>query len=111
MAKLLHDKSSESVDSALDIFSVPTSQTSIEKGDYVEYLPISTIENGPIVEFSINNKGTSDYIDLAHTYLHCKVRITDSKGVAIQAGTPVCPVNNFLHSMWSQVDISFNNKQ
>ena len=109
MAKLLHDKSLESVDSGLDIFSVPTSQTSIERGDYVEYLPISTIGDGPIVEFSINNKGTSDYIDLAHTYLHCKVRITDSKGANLAPEIVIAPVNNFLHSLWAQVDISFNN--
>ena len=106
---LLHQSSAESLQTGLDIFSVWPTQTSIESGMYIEYLPLGSVGGANNIEFFINQKSSEEYIDLSNTYLHVRVKITNEKGEILADDTPVAPVNNFLHSLFSQVDISLNN--
>jgi len=62
------------------------------------------------IEFEINGNG-EDYIDLANTMLYVRAKITRMNNANIADDTPVGPVNLFLHSMFSQVDISLNETQ
>jgi len=48
-------------------------------------------------------------IDLKHTRLKVKCKIKKGDNTNIDATENVGPVNNFLHSLWSQVEIYFNN--
>ena len=66
----VHPLSSECLKSELDIFAVPPTQTSIESGSYVEYNPISSINDGTPIEFVISGGG-QDYIDLARLIRSC----------------------------------------
>ena len=106
---LIHQSSSETVHAGLDIFSVPPTQTSIEHGHYVEFLPLASIGSTSSIEFFINQKGASEYLDLSNTFLHVKARVTQEDGSDIPENADVAPVNNFFHSLFSQVDISLNN--
>jgi hypothetical protein len=94
----------------LDLFSVPPTQTSIENGSWVEYHPLSTLASGAPIEFEINGSG-EDYIDFANSYLHVQAKITLPNGDDIDDGAAVGPVNLFLHSLFSQVDVSLNGTQ
>ena len=106
---LVDERSCLCVKSELDLFSVPSTQTSIEHGCNVEYHPIAaTLDSGPI-EFNVPGSG-SDYLDLANTYLHLNVKITKSDGTAIGNGVKVGPSNLLLHTLFSQVDVSLNDK-
>ncbi len=49
-------------------------------------------------------------MDLAHTHLHLTVQILNNDGTNIAAGASVGPVNNWLHSLFSQVDVFLNHK-
>jgi len=49
----IHAQSCECIESELDLFIVPPTQTSEEAGTLVECNPISTISQGTPVEFSI----------------------------------------------------------
>jgi len=49
-----------------------------------------------------------DYVDCANTMLHVKAKVTNEKDTDLAVGAAVGPVNLFLHSLFSQVDISFN---
>lgn len=90
--------------SELDLFSVPPVNTSMERGDYVTYLPVSTItENGPL-EFHVS-ASTDEYIDLGRTYLFIKAKVTNKDGSSLDANEKVVPVNLFLHALFSQVDV------
>ena len=40
--------------------------------------------------------------------LHVQVKVTRANGNDLDAAEPVGPVNNWLHSLWSQVDLSLN---
>ena len=103
----IHEGSCECTKSELDIFSVPPTQTSIESGTFVEYRPISTLTDGAPIEFDITSSG-DDYIDFANSLLHVKAKIERADGSVLEAADTVGPVNNFLHSLFSQVDVSLN---
>lgn len=106
----VHEYSCECTKSELDLFSVPPTQTSIENGSWVEYHPLSTLASGAPIEFEINGSG-EDYIDFANSYLHVQAKITLPNGDDIDDGAAVGPVNLFLHSLFSQVDVSLNGTQ
>lgn len=90
--------------SELDLFSVPPVNTSMERGGYVTFLPVSSItDNGPL-EFSVS-ASTDEYIDLGRTYLYVKVKVTKKDGTNVDANAKVVPVNLFLHALFSQVDV------
>ena len=107
MASLIHPSSCEGVKSELDLFAVPPTQTSLEHGHYVEHRPQSIISEGP-VEFVVSEEGDY-YIDLANTFLYVRASIVKANGTTITAQSNVAPVSNWLHSLWSQVDLSLNN--
>ena len=53
--------------------------------------------------------GTGDaYLDLANTYLLIRAKVVRGVGTDLAADTPVAPVNNWLHSIFSQVDVYLN---
>jgi len=106
----VHEQSRECLKSELDLFSVPPTQTSVENGNWIEYHPLTSVGDDSPIEFEINGNG-EDYIDLANTMLYVRAKITRMNNANIADDTPVGPVNLFLHSMFSQVDISLNETQ
>jgi hypothetical protein len=90
-----------------DLFSVNPTQTSAEGGTWVEYNPISSLSDGVPIEFVISGSG-QDYMDLANSYIHAKVRVLRGDNAAIDPTDHVAPVNLFLHSLFSEVDIKLN---
>ena len=97
----------ECVKSELDLFSKPLFQSSIEDGQWVEHHPIASIsDNGPI-EFFVSGSG-EDYIDLANTYLYVQAKILKQDNTNLTGTDIAAPVNNWMHSLFSQVDVSLN---
>jgi len=107
MMAFAHDMSCECAKSELDLFSVPPTQTSMEHGNWVEYHPLTTVSDGSPIEFDVSGTG-DDYIDFANTMLYVKAKVTKSDGTALAEDAKAAPVNLFLHSLFSQVDISLN---
>jgi hypothetical protein len=93
--------------SELDLFSVPPTQTSIESGKYVDYRPISSLTEGAPIEFDIASSG-DDYVDFANSFLYVRVKIVRAGGAHLDPTDTIGPANNFLHSLFSQVDVSLN---
>lgn len=121
------------VKSELDIFSTKPIQTSVDSGSLLAYRPVTPLSNTGPIEFLISGSANDEYLDLARVYLHLRVRINanekeeeeeevQGKGDGIaetsQGGTKkkkkvaatVGPVNNWLHSIFSQIDIYLNQK-
>ena len=98
--------------SEIDLFSVPPTQQSLERRRWIDYAPLSSVENtdSPI-NFLVT--GTDEYIDLSKTILTVTGKIVkDSESVLDGANQAnVAPVNNFLHSLFKQVDVYLNGKQ
>ena len=106
---LVHHDTIECTKSELDLFTVPTTQTSIIKGQWIEYHPLSNITDSGPIEFNVSGSG-EEYLDLARTQLYVKAKITKPNGAALDPNTQVGPVNLFLHSLFSQVDVSLNER-
>src|SRR6478609_5025824 len=103
----VHPQSCECAKSELDLFVVPPTQTSIESGGWVEYNPISSIADGLPIEFVVGGSG-QDYIDLANTQLYVRAQILKADNTNIDNNTHVGPINLFLHSLFSEVDLKLN---
>ena len=98
--------------SEIDLFSVPPTQQSLERGRWIDYAPLSSVGN-PDSAITYLIAGTDEYIDLSKTILRVTGKITAEGGVTLTGGnqTSVAPVNNFLHSLFNQVDVYLNGKQ
>lgn len=106
MAKLLHKNSAECVNSSLDLFGTPATQTSVSNSRYVVHEPVAALGDGAI---EIQISGSSDeYIDLANSLLVVRFKITKPDGTDLDADTKVAVINNALHSMFSQVEVTLN---
>lgn len=108
MAFVLKD-SPECAKSELELFSLPPTQTVIERGQWVEFHPLANVSEGSPVEFNVSGSG-EDYLDLSQTQLYVKAKILKGDGKPLTAENKVGPVNLFLHSLFSQVDISLNER-
>ena len=98
--------------SEIDLFSVPPTQQSLERGRWIDYAPLSSVQNADnAITFLIT--GTDEYIDLSKTILTVTGKVTMPDGTKLAGGgqTNVAPVNNFLHSLFRQVDVYLNGKQ
>lgn len=104
-----------SAKSELDLFSTLPMQTAIESGSLQSYRAVTSIANNGPIEFVVSGSSADEYLDLARVFIHVQVRLT----VPIPAPTeqvpnPIAPVigptNNWLHSMFSQVDVYLNQK-
>ena len=106
---LLHGNSCECTKSELDLFSVPPTQISIVKGQWEESHPISTISDGGPIEFFVLGSG-DEYMDLNQSQLYVKAKITKVDSSNLTENNHVGPVNLFLQSLFSQIDVSLNER-
>ena len=62
---------------------------------------------GCMIEFLLPGSG-EDYLDLANIYLIVRAKVVNGDGSNVDTNDPVGPVNNWLHSLFSQVDVYLN---
>ena len=60
-------------------------------------------------EFAVSGAG-KDYIDLFKTYLFVEAQIVNTDGSDLDPDTDVGPVNLWMHSLFSDVNVSLNEK-
>jgi len=103
----VHPQSCECAKSELNIFSIPPTQTSVESRGWVEYNHISSLFDGTPIEFVVGGSG-QDYVDLANTQLYVRAQILRTDNTPINNANHVGPVNLWLHSLFSEIDIILN---
>lgn len=106
---LVHKDSSDCLKSELDLFTVPPTQTSIEKGIFVEYPPVNSISDDVPLEFFVASS-PGEYLDLAQTQLYVQAKVVKGVDSGNLNSEKVGPVNLMLHSIFSQCDISLNDR-
>ncbi|KAI4885544.1 hypothetical protein NFI96_007003 [Prochilodus magdalenae] len=84
--------SEDCIKSELDLFTVPLTQTAIEKNTYVEIPLLSAISDTGPLEFFIAGHG-EDYTDLNNTLLYLCLKITKPDGSDIDDGAAVGLIN------------------
>ena len=105
----VHSKSQECIKTELDLFSVPPTQVSLEKAHWIDHQPVSSVSDGGPITFL--SPGTEDYVDLSKTVLVVRAKVTKANGTDLEADEKVGVVNNFLHSLFKQVDVFLKEKQ
>ena len=110
MLKPVHHDSEACNKSELNLFSVPPTQVTVEKSKFVDYYPVSTLgEDSAPIEFFIPGNG-EDYLDPSRIQLYIKAKIRAADGEDIADDAQVGPQNLFLQSLFSQVNVSLNDK-
>jgi len=64
----VHHESRECTKSELDLFTIPVTQTSIFKGQWIKYHTLSNITDTGPIEFNVSGIG-EEYLDLVWTQL------------------------------------------
>ena len=112
-AAIIHRESKICAQSELDLFDVPPTLGQVEKITCIGYRPSSTLSDSDVIEFFVSGTG-DEYIDLQGTKLHLQVKIQKQDGTPIplqaEGVAEVVPQNNFLHTMFSQLDVFLNEK-
>ena len=103
MAHKLHAGSNECSISALDLFYVPPTQTSVEKGIWVDAHLIASVSDTGQIEFEFEGK-QQEFLELAHMLLYVTIQLVKSDGSELDGGAKVGPVNLFLHSLLGQFE-------
>ena len=104
----MFEGSEECSTTPLEFFDTPPTQTAIDKTFDVEYLPTSAIRDGGVVEFFVP-ASTEDYIDLMNSKLYIRAKLVRDNGQDC-VDECVAPINNFLQSMWSNVELMINDR-
>ena len=79
---LLHRDGCECMLSQLEMFTVPVTQASIEKSQYIKFYPITSLDSAGPIEFCIVTSDT-EYLDVSKIFLYTKNRILDGAGKEI----------------------------
>ena len=105
----VHPHSIPCTKSELDLFTALPTQVVMDSSQWIEYQPISSISPNAPIEFQVT--GTENYLDLAKSMLFIKLKITKANGGDLTTDEKVAPVNNFLQSLFKQVDVFLNGIQ
>ncbi|XP_035232357.1 uncharacterized protein F54H12.2-like [Stegodyphus dumicola] len=108
MAFIMKD-SLECVKSELELFHLPGTQAATQSGQWVQFPPLPNVFDVSPVEFHISGSG-EDYIDLSQTQLYVRAKIIKTDGSPLDKDASIGPVNLFLHSLFSQVDVTLNER-
>ena len=101
-------------------FNNPSSSEELQQVMYIDVLPISTLSENAPVEFLVPGSG-AQYINLKDTrlYVNCHITLRDGSPLPeipeidsepVKDEAIVSVTNNFLHSLWRQMDIFFGDK-
>lgn len=106
---MLQDDSCECSKPELDVQYVPPTVTAMQDSQWSEHFPISSLNNNAPIEFIIPPQ-TERWTDLSQSYLYIKLKVLNQDGTDLANDVNVSPVNNFLHSLFSTIDVYLNNK-
>jgi hypothetical protein len=109
---MMHRDSCACGTDSLELFKIPATNITLEDSKWMEYYPISSTLNSDTapIEFEIKGQG-DEYLDLSQSFLQVVCKFTKGDGADLTGGNSTStPVNNILHSLFSEIDVSFNGK-
>ena len=94
------------------MFDPPLQDLSAEKGEYVAHHPVSALRDQAPIEFVIP-ADLDHYDDFARSSLYLQLRLLKSDGAIPTADDKtahgaIAPVDNLLHSLFSQAELKLN---
>jgi len=93
--------------SELEVFRPNEVQVALEEGRWQSYEPLNALSNATNMEFII--PGTANEgVDMNNITLYIRGKVTKADGAGFDNTDLVQPVNNFLNSLFRNVDLSMN---
>lgn len=106
----MHSLSTDYSKTELDLFSLPPTQVSIDRGQCAQFKPLSALSGESPIEFVVPGHGVG-YLDLAQTLRHDSGhRFCGDDNVFENTNDKSGPVNYLLNSIFSQVEVYLNQK-
>ena len=90
----------------LNLSTKTPSDTSLKSKEWIEYKPTNQINDTSAINFSITAQ-SSAYVDLKSSVLNVKLRLTNGDGTPMNEAIVAGLVNTPLHSIFRQVDVTF----
>ena len=109
MAKPVHKDSSDCSSSSLDVFLLPPTQSSFQKGKSIDYRPITSLTDGGQIDLKASGSG-KEFFDLACSYLYLKVKVSKADDSNLDAASKVGFANYPIASLFNQVDVILGGK-
>lgn len=107
---LRHSKSQPSVCSEVDLFSLPPTDTSVDSSLYAEYSPLTNIQDSNAkIEYRITPTNLH-YYDLLDSFIILAFKLVTPANANLVGGEDVSVCNNFLHSIFSDVELTLQNQ-
>lgn len=106
----LHKNSCLCTTDQLELFSLPPTNFSLEKSEYVEFFPIATPTGTSVIEFNVPSLGPFFY-DLQSSFLHIQCKIVRKNGdtaATANVNDKVIPVQSFATSLFQHVHVYLN---
>ena len=112
---LIHPLSSSAMLSELDLFGVPPTQISVERGYETEHRPVSSLTSSTPIEFLITSSH-DEYIMFSESYIMLKFRLCDVVKVANENNNDdiwshISFSQNLLGSMFESCKVAIGNKE
>ncbi|XP_071177997.1 uncharacterized protein F54H12.2-like [Mytilus edulis] len=99
----------EAQPSGLSLFSLPPYQSAVERMYFQEVRSNSQL-TGNIIDMEITGKHGMEYVDLKRSKLYVKAKLVKGDGSNLTENEYVGPINLFLQSMFSQVEVAMQGK-
>ena len=96
--------------SELSLFDLPPTQVGVENIRMENVRPTSTITDSSPILFDISGQNGLEYLDLFNSQIHVKLRVLHDDNSVLTADEEVAPVNLFMQSLFSQIDVSIQGK-
>ncbi|XP_074596459.1 uncharacterized protein F54H12.2-like [Brevipalpus obovatus] len=112
---LIHPLSSSAMLSELDLFGVPPTQLSVERGYETEHRPVSSLSSSTPIEFIITSC-QDEYIMFSESYLMLKFRLCDlvkkdNEVIEGDVWPHISFSQNLLGSMFESCKVAIGNKE
>lgn len=90
----------------LNLFDPVDTDTALQSTEWIEYRPVNQITDSAALDFNITAQ-TSAYMDLKRSVLNVKLRLVNEDNTPIDEALVTGLINVPLHSLFSQVEVSF----
>ena len=88
MAKPVHKDSDDCSSLSLDLFLLPPTQSSFQKGKSIDYHPITSLSDGGPIEFTVPGS-EKEFLNLTRSYLYLKAKVSKADGSNLDGASKV----------------------
>ena len=110
MSVVNEEKFTEGLVSELNLWDLPSVQTSVTGVYFDEIRPLSQVSGESPFEFKISGQNSADVLDLRNSQIYVRLKVTKADGTALTTTDKVGPANMFLQTLFSTTEVTLQNK-